>query len=80
MHPLLLLDNPYFPPHVTYTWFIMIVLIVLSFVATRRLEVYPGKLQNFMEVLVDGIRNLVTENMGEKGMNFFPLMATIGEP
>lgn len=77
MHPLLLLDNHYFPPHVTYMWFIMIVLIVLSFMATRRLEIYPGKLQNFMEVLVDGIRNLVTENMGERGMNFFPLMATI---
>jgi len=77
MHPLLLLDNPYFPPHVTYTWFVMILLIVLSFVATRRLEVYPGRLQNFMEVVVDGVRNLVTENMGERGMNFFPLMATI---
>ncbi|HEU20741.1 MAG TPA: ATP synthase F0 subunit A [Deltaproteobacteria bacterium] len=77
MHPLLLLDNPYFPPHVTYTWFVMILLIVVSFVATRRLEVYPGRLQNFMEVVVDGVRNLVTENMGERGMNFFPLMATI---
>ncbi len=77
MHPLLLLDNPYFPPHVTYAWFIMILLIVLSFAATRRLEVYPGKLQNFMEVIVDGIRGLVTENMGERGMSFFPLMATI---
>jgi F-type H+-transporting ATPase subunit a len=77
MHPLLLLDNPYFPPHVTYTWFVMVVLIVLSFVATRRLEIYPGKLQNVMEVVVDGVRNLVTENMGEKGMNFFPLMATM---
>jgi F-type H+-transporting ATPase subunit a len=77
MHPLLLLDNPYFPPHVTYMWFVMIVLVVLSFVATRRLEIYPGKLQNVMEVVVDGVRNLVTENMGEKGMNFFPLMATM---
>jgi len=55
----------------------MILLIVVSFVATRRLEVYPGRLQNFMEVVVDGVRNLVTENMGERGMNFFPLMATI---
>lgn len=77
MHPLLLLDNPYFPPHVTYTWFIMIVLIVVSFVATRRLDIYPGKLQNVMEVVVDGVKGLVTENMGEDGMKFFPLMATI---
>jgi F-type H+-transporting ATPase subunit a len=77
MHPLLLLNNQYFPPHVTYTWFIMLVLLVFSFLASRRLEMYPGKLQNFAEVLVDGIRNLVTENMGPVGMNFYPLMATI---
>jgi len=77
MHPLLLLDNQYFPPHVTYTWFIMLILLIFSFIATRRLEIYPGKLQNFAEVLVDGIRNLVTENMGPVGMNFYPLMATI---
>ncbi len=24
MHPLLFLENPYFPPHVTYAWFLAI--------------------------------------------------------
>ncbi len=77
MHPLLFLDNPYFPPHVTYTWFIMLVLALLSFLATRRLSLYPGRLQHVFEVVINGIRNLMIDSMGENGLRFFPLIATI---
>ncbi|MCD6153104.1 MAG: F0F1 ATP synthase subunit A [Syntrophobacterales bacterium] len=78
MHPLLFLDNPYFPPHVTYTWFIMIALSVLSFLATRRLDIYPGKVQNFSELVVDTIANLLVDTMGPEGIKFLPLVGTIG--
>ena len=78
MHPLLFLDNPYFPPHVTYTWFIMIALSVLSFLATRRLDIYPGKVQNFFELVVDTIANLLVDTMGPEGIKFLPLVGTIG--
>jgi F-type H+-transporting ATPase subunit a len=77
MHPLLFLDNPYFPPHVTYTWFIMLVLALLSFLATRRLNLYPGRLQHVFEVVINGIRNLMLDSMGPDGLRFFPLIATI---
>jgi F-type H+-transporting ATPase subunit a len=77
MHPLLFLNNPYFPPHVTYTWFIMLVLALLSFLATRRLNLYPGRLQHVFEVIINGIRNLMVDSMGPHGLRFFPLIATI---
>jgi F-type H+-transporting ATPase subunit a len=77
MHPLLFLANPYFPPHVTYTWFIMAMLILLSFLATRRLEIYPGRLQNVFEVVVDGVKTLLDDTMGPDGVKFFPLIGTI---
>jgi F-type H+-transporting ATPase subunit a len=77
MHPLLFLNNPYFPPHVTYTWFIMLVLALLSFLATRRLNLYPGRLQHVFEVVINGIRNLMVDSMGPNGLRFFPLIATI---
>jgi F-type H+-transporting ATPase subunit a len=77
MHPLLFLANPYFPPHVTYTWFIMAMLILLSFLATRRLEMYPGRLQNVFEVVVDGVKTLLDDTMGPDGVKFFPLIGTI---
>jgi len=78
MHPLLFFDNPYFPPHVTYTWFIMIVLALLAYLATKRLELYPGRLQNVFEVIVDALRNLLVDTMGSEGIKFFPLIATLG--
>ncbi|MDY0043945.1 MAG: F0F1 ATP synthase subunit A [Syntrophales bacterium] len=77
MHPLLFLDNKYFPPHVTYTWFIMLLLILLSYLATRRLDLYPNRVQNIMEVFLGGLDNLLVDTMGEEGRKFFPLIATL---
>ncbi len=78
MHPLLFLENHYVPGHVTYTWFVVALLALLSFLATRNLQVYPGRLQNVMEVIVDGLHGLLIETMGHHGKKFFPLIATIG--
>jgi F-type H+-transporting ATPase subunit a len=78
MHPLLFLENPYFPPHVVYGWFLVIVLTMLSLLATRRLEIYPGRFQNVMEVIIGGFDFLLNEIMGHNGRKFFPLVATLG--
>ena len=77
MHPFLFLDKLPFPPHVTYTWAIMLLLAVLSFLATRKLSIYPGKMQHVVEVVLGGIRNLILDVMGPEGLKFFPLIATI---
>ena len=63
---------------VSYTWLIIALLLFLSFLATRALKTVPGGLQNFMEIIVGGIENMVTETMGEHGRPYFPLVATIG--
>ncbi|ABK99115.1 F0F1 ATP synthase subunit A [Pelobacter propionicus] len=63
---------------VSYTWLIIALLLLLSFLATRALKTVPGGLQNFMEIIVGGIENMVTETMGEHGRPYFPLVATIG--
>jgi F-type H+-transporting ATPase subunit a len=78
MHPLLFLENSYFPPHVTYAWFLAIALVMLSFLATRRLEIYPGRIQNVMEVIIGGFDFLLNEVMGHNGRKYFPLIATLG--
>lgn len=69
---------PGLPTHVTYTWLVMAFLIVISFLATRRLSLNPGPIQNIMEVVVDSIYNLLIDTMGQEGKRFFPLIATIG--
>lgn len=62
--------------HVTYTWFVMLVLILLAFLASRSLKLIPTGLQNFMEVVITGLENLIEETMGHKGKAYFPLIAT----
>ncbi len=62
---------------VVYTWLVMAILIILSILATRGLKNMPGKLQNFMEVVVGGIENMITDTMGEHGKRFYPLIATL---
>jgi len=66
-----------FGEHVTYTWFVMLVLIVLSWATTRGLKMVPAGVQNVMEVFIDGLENFVEETMGPKGKAYFPLIATI---
>ncbi len=62
---------------IAYTWLIIVLLAVLSLLATKSLKSVPGGLQNFMEVVVGGIENMILETMGEKGRPFFPLVATL---
>jgi F-type H+-transporting ATPase subunit a len=62
---------------IAYTWLIIITLALLSVLATKALTAVPGGLQNFMEVIVGGIENMIVETMGEHGRPFFPLIATL---
>ncbi len=82
MEPLLFFETPWLHEHhlvvVCYTWFVMAMLALFSFLATRRLGILPGGFQNVMEVIVDGFDNLLTETMGPEGRPFFPLIATLG--
>ncbi len=65
-------------PHVTYTWLIMLLLIVVSLLAVRSIKMIPEGGQNFFEVVVSGIENFQVEVMGEHGRSLFPLIATLG--
>jgi len=50
---------------VTTTWIIMGVLIVFSYISTRKFQDVPGPLQNFIEMFVESIENLAKTTMGE---------------
>jgi F-type H+-transporting ATPase subunit a len=65
-------------PHVTYTWLIMVLLIVFSLLAARSMKMIPTGGQNFFEMVVSGIENFQVDVMGEHGRSVFPLIATLG--
>ncbi len=63
--------------HVLYATLAVVVLAVIGYLAGRNVQLVPRGLQNFMEVAVEGILNLMDEIMGPKGRNYFPLIATL---
>lgn len=83
VHPFLFLEwlaeqvNLHLGPHVLYAWLVMLILIVVGFVATRKITEIPSGLQNFMEAVVETLENFMEENMGPKGRRYFPLIGTL---
>jgi F-type H+-transporting ATPase subunit a len=82
MEPLLFFKNDWLKEHhlvvVTYSWFIMAMLALFSFLATRRMNILPGRFQNVMEVIIGGFDNMLTDTMGPEGRKFFPIITTLG--
>ncbi|MGD0279463.1 MAG: F0F1 ATP synthase subunit A [Smithella sp.] len=66
------------PEQCMYALVVVLFLSLLSFLATRGLSVYPGKVQNVMEVIIGGFDSLCNETMGHEGRKYFPLIATLG--
>ncbi|KAF0221253.1 MAG: F-type H+-transporting ATPase subunit [Geobacteraceae bacterium] len=62
---------------IAYTWLIIALLLTVSVLAAKGLKTVPGGVQNFMEVVISGIENMINETMGEHGKPFFPLIATL---
>jgi F-type H+-transporting ATPase subunit a len=69
---------PGVPDHIVYTWIAMAILIAVSFAATRRLQVIPRGLQNFMEVVLEQFTALLDDVIGHEGRRYLPLIATLG--
>jgi len=82
-HPILFLDlltgafNLHIPPHVTYTWLIMLLLLGLGFLASRSVSLVPAGAQNVFELVIGGLEEFMVEITGEEGRSFFPFIATL---
>ena len=60
------------------SWFTIIVLVVLSFILTRKMQLIPGKRQAMAEAIVEGLLNFVESVAGKKQSRMlFPGVATI---
>ena len=66
-------------PHMTYTWLVMAFLIIVPKLTLGKMEMIPGKGQNFWETIIDGLEGFMAENMGAEGARLmFPMLATFG--
>jgi len=64
-------------PHVIYSWFVMIMLIILGAIAAKSISLVPTKVQNVFEILISGIEEFMVDITGEEGRWLFPIASTI---
>ena len=62
---------------VVMMWVVVALVTVLMLMAGSARQLVPGKLQSLAEMLVDFIRGIILDTMGQGGMKFFPLVATL---
>lgn len=62
---------------VVITWVLMLVLTAISALATRKLEMRPGRLQAVLELIVDGIGSQIHAVAGRDPAPFVPLLGTL---
>ncbi len=66
------------PGYVTFTWLIMVVLVVAAWRTTRALRPVPGTLQNLAEITIEAFHGLLDQMIGRQGRQFLPLIGTAG--
>lgn len=62
--------------HVFSAWVVMAVLVLISVLATRNLQVVPRGLQNVMEFVIESLQGIIHANAGERGKQFAPVVMT----
>ncbi len=62
---------------VTVTWFIMAVIMIVTILATRKMEKVPKGSQVVTEAIVSGVRGLTSQTMGEKNVAFAPYVGML---
>ncbi|MBD3414026.1 MAG: F0F1 ATP synthase subunit A [Candidatus Aminicenantes bacterium] len=53
-------------------------LIIFFFIASKKLQLVPSKIQSFLELLYKAFENQLIEIIGQQGSQYVPLVATIG--
>lgn len=61
------------------SWVAMAILIIFAYLATRKMRIVPSGFQNFMEVIIEALYNLIESVTGndKQSKKFFPIVATI---
>jgi F-type H+-transporting ATPase subunit a len=62
--------------HIFSAWVVMVVLVIVSILATRNMQLVPRGLQNFMEFIVESLMGLIEQTAGPKGRSFAPVVMT----
>ncbi len=77
MHEAILLPTFGLANHTALMIYLIVGLLIFSFIFTRRLSIVPGKLQSILELFIGFFSDIVDETMGERGKSFKPFILTL---
>jgi len=71
------------PHHLIPDYLVMSLLVVLTLsivlaIAGRKVQLIPGRGQVVLESLIDFFENLILDTIGEEGLKYLPVVATVG--
>ncbi|MEK6656202.1 MAG: F0F1 ATP synthase subunit A [Nitrospirota bacterium] len=65
------------PEYIVYTWVIMGILFATAFAASRGIKPLPAGIQNFFEMVVDGIMKFMEDIIGHHSRQYLPLIGAL---
>lgn len=66
------------PDYIVMAFLVVLVLSVALAVAGKKARLVPGRGQIVLESLVDFFENLILDTIGEEGLKYLPVIATVG--
>lgn len=63
--------------NVIFSWMVVIIVCLVAYLAYRKRSIMPGKLQNLVEMLVEGLDNFVCGILGPRGRKYTPFLGTL---
>lgn len=73
----LFIHIPGIPEYIVYTWVIMGILFATAFAASRSIKPLPAGIQNFFEMVVDGIMKFMEDIIGHHSRQYLPLIGML---
>jgi F-type H+-transporting ATPase subunit a len=70
------LIGDHIPNTIIASWVTMAVLVLVSILATRNMQLVPGGLQNLVEMVIEMLHNFFEGMAGQRTRQFFPIVAT----
>jgi len=62
---------------IVMSWLVALVLVLITFLATRNMQKVPRGLQAFMEIVVEGLNNFFSGIIGPAASRYLPLLGSL---
>lgn len=63
--------------NIIFSWIIIFFICILAYLASRKSALIPSGLQNFMEMVVEGLYNFFVGILGPEGKKYVPFLGTL---